>query len=182
GRPSLPFDQYAVPFRALKQVVWSVVGARGETRDAERRHVLELAAGHSNISGVMLDDFFTGAPETQARDEALAILSLEQLQELRGQLVGAGRRLQLWAVIYDHQLDKPLGDYFKLLDKITLWTWDSERLGNLEHSLEKLEDIAPATDKLLGCYMWDYGKRQAMSVERMKQQCDIGLSWLAKGR
>src|SRR5262249_11379614 len=88
----------------------------------------------------------------------------------------------VWAVSHDHQLDNPLGDYFKLLDKITLWTWDSERLGNLEHSLEKLEDIAPATDKLLGCYMWDYGKRQAMSVERMKQQCDIGLSWLAKGR
>ena len=31
GRPPLPFDQYALPFRALKRVVWSVVGASGET-------------------------------------------------------------------------------------------------------------------------------------------------------
>src|SRR6185312_16786649 len=30
GKPEMPFDQYAIPFRPLKQVVWSVVGAGGE--------------------------------------------------------------------------------------------------------------------------------------------------------
>jgi hypothetical protein len=43
GRPPLPFDQFALPLRALKQVVWSVVGAQGETDEQERAHVLNLA-------------------------------------------------------------------------------------------------------------------------------------------
>src|SRR5438270_3965790 len=36
GRPPLPLDQYAVPFRPLRQVVWSVVGAGGQTDPKER--------------------------------------------------------------------------------------------------------------------------------------------------
>src|ERR1700741_3224007 len=35
GRPPLPFDQYALPFRPLQRVVWSVVGARGQTGETE---------------------------------------------------------------------------------------------------------------------------------------------------
>src|SRR5262245_25466454 len=63
GRPPLPFDQYAIPFRPLRRVVWSVVGATGQTDADERAHVLELAARHSNVVGLMLDDFFAGSPE-----------------------------------------------------------------------------------------------------------------------
>ena len=57
-RPPLPFDQYVVPMRSLKRVVWSVVGASGETDEKERAHVFELASHHPNITGVMMDDFF----------------------------------------------------------------------------------------------------------------------------
>src|SRR5262249_26371560 len=62
GRPALPFDRFALPFRALKRVVWSVVGASGQTDERERAHVLDLAAHHPNITGVMLDDFFSSDP------------------------------------------------------------------------------------------------------------------------
>jgi hypothetical protein len=31
-----------------------------------------------------------------------------------------GRRLDLWAVLYEHQLDKPLATYLGLLDKVKL--------------------------------------------------------------
>ena len=30
--------------------------------------------------------------------------------------------------------------------------------------------------------MWDYGQKQAMSVERMELQCELGLRWLKEGR
>src|SRR5947207_967677 len=58
GRPPLPLDQFAVPLRALRRVVWSAVGAHGQTDEEERSHVLDLAAHHPNVTGVMLDDFF----------------------------------------------------------------------------------------------------------------------------
>lgn len=173
GRPPLPFDQYAVPFRALKQVVWSVVGARGESDQEERKHVLELAARNRNITGVMMDDFFAGAPGNGSGNA----LSLDQLPELRGELTA--RHLDLWAVLYDSQLDKPLDEYLDLLDKLSFWTWDSDKLKDLENNLEKLP---PKCGKVLGCYMWDYSKKKPMPLDLMKHQCEVGLRWLSDGR
>jgi hypothetical protein len=90
GRPPLPFDQYALPLRALQQVVWSVVGARGQTDERERAHVLDLAARHPNITGLMLDDLF--GSEEVAPGGALAALSVSELRDLRtGLSVGGGR-------------------------------------------------------------------------------------------
>src|SRR5690349_1024238 len=141
GRPPLPFDQYALPFRALKRVVWSVVGARGRTDEGERAHVLDLAARHPNITGLMLDDFFGSEQPGQGDDRPA--LPAEKLRELRDRLTVAGRRLRLWAVLYEHQLDGPLAPYLELLDRVSLWTWDSERLKGLEANLERLEEVAP---------------------------------------
>jgi len=180
GRPPLPFDQYAVPFRALKQVVWSVVGASGQTDDKEQAHVLELAARHPNITGLMLDDFF-GSEQPAQGDDPTA-LPLDRLRDLRSQLTVSGRRLRLWAVLYEHQLEKSLGKYLELLDILTFWTWDSEKLKRLEDNLERLEQITSQCGRVLGCYMWDYGKKKPMPLDLMQHQCELGLRWLQQGR
>ena len=96
GRPPLPLDQFAVPLRALRRVVWSAVGALGQTDSAERAHVLDLAARHPNVTGLMLDDFFVERP---GPDEEPAALPLAQLRDLREQRATGGRQLDLWAVV-----------------------------------------------------------------------------------
>src|SRR5207245_2336728 len=94
GHPPLPLDQYAVPLRALRRVVWSAVGAHGQTDEEEQSHVLDLAARHPNVTGVMLDDFFVDPPCPPQpvgggkRGGEPAALSLDQLRELRGRLRG----------------------------------------------------------------------------------------------
>jgi hypothetical protein len=180
GRPPLPFDQYALPFRALKRVVWSVVGAGGKTDERERAHVLDLAARHPNITGLMLDDFFGSEQAAQGDDPAA--LPPEKLRELCTQLTVSGRRLRLWAVLYKHQLDRPLAPYLELLDVVSLWTWDSERLAGLKGNLERLEKAAPRCGKVLGCYLWDYGTKRPMPLDLMRHQCEVGLRWLRQGR
>ncbi len=180
GRPPLPFDQYAVPFRSLKRVVWSVVGASGETDAKERAHVLELVAHHPNIAGIMMDDFFVS--EKTAQGGPLAALSVGQLRELRIRLSVGGRRLDLWAVLYEHQLDEPLATYLGLLDKVSFWTWDSDKLKDLKENLERLERLASQCGRVLGCYLWDYGKKKPMPLDLMQHQCEMGLEWLKKGR
>jgi hypothetical protein len=180
GRPPLPFDQYALPFRTLKRVVWSVVGARGQTDERERAHVLDLAARHPNITGVMLDDFFGSEQPVQVGDPAA--LPPDKLRDLRKQLTVGGRRLNLWAVLYEHQLDRPLAPYLELLDVVSFWTWDSEKLGELEGNLERLEQLAPKCGKVLGCYLWDYGKKKPMPLDLVRLQCQSGLRWLQEGR
>ena len=181
GRPSLPFDQYALPFRSLKQLVWSVVGATGQSDQTERQHVLALAAREPKITGVILDDFFAGAFENGENGE-VAALSLEQLRQLRSQLSLAEHRLDLWAVLYEYQLEKPLNEYLELLDKMSFWTWDAGKLKELQRNFEKVEAIAPKCRKVLGCYMWDYGKKKPMPLDLMQHQCRLGLEWLNAGR
>ena len=180
GRPPLPFDQYALPLRALKRVVWSLVGAGGQTDERERAHVLDLAARHPNITGLMLDDFFGSEQPVQA--DSPAALPPDKLRELRSQLNMGGRRLRLWAVLYDHQLDRPLAPYLELLDLVSFWTWDSEKLQRLESNLDRLENVAPSCGRVLGCYLWDYGKKRPMPLDLMRHQYELGLRWLRQGR
>lgn len=181
GRPPLPFDQFALPLRTLKQVVWSVVGAEGRTDEEERAHVLDLASRHPNITGIMLDDFF-GANAGDSAGGGSAALSPSGLRELRNRLTVDRRRLDLWAVLYDSQLGRPLAEYLDLMDKVSLWTWESEGLANLGESLGRLEVLAPRCGKVLGCYLWDYAKKRPMPLDRMRHQCESGLRWLREGK
>ena len=90
--------------------------------------------------------------------------------------------MSLWAVVYDHQLQRPLGRHLELLDTVSLWTWDSEKLGGLEGNLQRLEELAPGCDRVLGCYLWDYGKKKPMPLDLLQHQCELGLRWLRQGR
>ncbi|MEW6752998.1 MAG: hypothetical protein AB1505_18755 [Candidatus Latescibacterota bacterium] len=174
GRPSPPYWQYALALQPLQQVVWSVVGAGGQTAREERDHVLDLARRRANITGVMMDDFFR---RPEAGQDA-GVLNPAELRALREQLQG----LSLWVVLYDHQLGLPVERHLALCDRVSLWTWEARNLEHLEASLESLEELAPGCRKVLGCYMWDYGTGRPMPLELMRRQCDLGLGWLRQGR
>jgi hypothetical protein len=177
GRPPLPLNRYAVPLRALRRVVWSAVGAHGQTDLEERSHILDLAAHHPNVTGIMPDDFFVDKPQ-----EEPAALSLDQLRELRGRLSASENRLDLWAVLYEHQLNHRLTPFLELLDVVSLWAWDAEKVRAISDSLGQLEALAPSSKRVLGCYMWDYGRKRPMPLDILKEQCASGLSWLRQGK
>ena len=177
GDPEPPFQQFAIPFRALREVVWSLVGASGATDSSEREAVLELVAQNPNFSGVMMDDFFTGKKEGK-----LAALAISELQQLQKRLKGGGKSLDLWVVLYDHQLEDPVSDYLRQCDVVTFWTWKAVDLQDLKSNFEKAEKLSPKTRKVLGCYMWDYGDKKPLSVAAMEEQCELGLEWLKQGR
>lgn len=174
GRPPMPFDQHAIAFRQLRRVVWSLVGASGASSDDERKHVLELAARFPNIVGFIMDDFF--------KENGQGSLSVDELRTLRERLLVAGRRRELIVVWYRHQLALPVQSHLELCDKITFWTWRAEELNDLQASFERLEKLAPAQGKLLGCYLWDFGTEKPMPLELMKKQCELGLQWLRQKR
>jgi hypothetical protein len=174
GMPPLPFDQCAIAFRPLKRVVWSLVGAGGQSSDEERKHVLELAGRFPNIDGFIMDDFF--------HNDGVGSLSVEQLRELRRQLVVGGKRHDLFVVLYQQQLGLPVREHLEFCDKITFWTWKAQDLAKLESSFDRLEKLAPRHGKLLGCYLWDFGTSKPMPLELMKKQCELGRQWLEEGR
>jgi len=174
GNPPLPYDQYALPMRSCAKFVWSLVGSGGKTSRDEREYVLDMPSRFSNMTGFFMDDFF--------RKDGSGALSPDELKQLRTRLTAGRRKLDLYVVLYDHQLGLPIERCLDYCDKLTFWTWQSQHLANLERNFEKLEELAPKHGKLLGMYMWDYGNKREMPVDLMREQATLGLKWLREGR
>lgn len=187
--PQPPFEHHAAPLAALKQVVWSIEGGAGGDVDA----VLALTKTLPNLRGIILDDYFARVTATarmgleQAGDaprEPDPAFSVEAIQGLRQGLVVDGRRLDLWVVLYAHELgwETVLRPHLELCDVATLWTWNAAELVNLEQNFAKFEHIVGTKRNVLGVYMWDYGTKQPMPLAAMEHQCSLGLRWLQEGR
>jgi hypothetical protein len=177
GRFDSPFAQYTIAMRPLRRVVWSVVGSGGFTAPAETNEVLELAKTVPNFAGLMLDDFFHAPSGGKP-----AVLSLDELADIRRRLKAINPKLRIFVTLYVHQFAFPLYDYLKLIDVITVWTGSSAQLVNLESNWKRLEQLAPHTKKMLGCYFIDYGSKTGVPVDAMRLQCETGLRWLKQGR
>lgn len=174
-----PFELYAYPMKKLlKRVVWSIVGAGGKTNPDERREVMDMARKTPNIVGITMDDFFR---------KGGASLTPDQLRGIQHELKQSPKRLDLYVTLYTRQLNDPIVEYLNQIDVVTLWTWETPDLENLESNLTKLEQLAPKTRKILGCYTTAFNPRHnprwtALPLPAMRQQCETGLRWLKQGR
>lgn len=168
---------YLVPFRSLQRTVWSVVGEGGRHAGDDVDLVLDVARRLPNTEGVMMDDFF------RRGHQDAAILSAAELVQLRHRLATACRPLGLWVVLYDHQLDLPVDSHLASCDKVTFWTWKAENLVELEANFLRFGKLVPdARHRILGCYMWDYGRKRPVPLELMQYQCEFGLRRLKERR
>lgn len=181
GQPEPPFDQYAKPMASLKRVVWSVVGDSSSVRNNEQsdlQEVLDLAQKFPNVTGGILDDFFH-QPDENGKFSRHDLATMRHFSE---SLHATSSPLDLYVVLYNHELNIPLQDYLQYTDAVTYWTWTADQLPHLEENFARAEATAAGKRMLLGCYLYDYGAGLEMSVESMKYQCDIALKWLEEGR
>ena len=188
------FQQYAISFQPLNKVVWSVVGSGGKGSVAELYHLLPLAQEFSNIQGIYLDDFIIDRKKrADGKTVGRPALQIPELEETRQRLKSVGRPMDIWVTLYSHELladhprfigcDPPLSEFLHLFDMLTLWTWNSEELPQLDAALAALEAIAPKSGrKALGMYLWDFFNGRPVPLELMQHQCETGLKWLKEGR
>ena len=80
----------------------------------------------------------------------------EELRNIRDRLLAISKRMEIFATLYTHHFDLPIQDYLELIDVLTLWTWKSEELADLESNLSRAEEPAPRHKIMQGCYMFDY--------------------------
>lgn len=180
GKPAPPFDQYASALSPLKRVVWSIVGAGGQTEADEVDIVLNLARRFPNVCGVIVDDFFRGKPGEEGH---IAVYTPDELKAVKKLLVVDGRKLDLWVTLYTHNLDLlNIEKHLEQCDVVTYWTWRAKELNRLEQNFIRLEELIPSSRKVLGCYMWDYGDHRPMPISLMQYQCQLGLKWIREGR
>jgi len=92
-----------------------------------------------------------------------------------------GRKLDLAAVVYSHQLDEGIVPILKDVDVLLFWTWKSSDLKDLETNFRRLREILPGKRVMLGAYLWDFSNSQLMPRELMQKQSETGLAWLKAG-
>jgi len=175
GLPQPPFDQYAVPFESLRELVWSIVSAGGEVSPEEQEAVLDLAFKNPTISGVVMDDFFVPKGKPGA-------MHLEQLRELCARLRNPAKKLDLWVVLYERELERDIAVYLDLCDVIQFWTWHGKNIKNLAENFEAAQELAPGKRMALGLYWWDFGDKKPLPISAMEHQCELGLEWLRTGQ
>ncbi|MDD5706418.1 MAG: hypothetical protein PHR35_10855 [Kiritimatiellae bacterium] len=174
--PVPPFDAESEKLKTFKQVVWSAVGAAEVARHNSGDHsdlaeVLRQADKFPNVTGAILDDFFL-PEETRKATGRIARHSVESIATMRASLHRFKRPLDLWMVWYDYQLQFDVDAYLELCDVVTLWTWKGSALAALDQNLETFVKRTPGKRRLAGCYMWNYGERQPLTMAQMKGQLD----------
>jgi hypothetical protein len=177
GTPEPPLEQFALAFEPLRDVVWGIVGDSGTTNEKEREMVLNLALHTPKISGVVMDDFFR-----KPKDGQVSALTLDQVREMKQRLHPSGKRLDLWVVLYEHQLDQPLTEYLALCDYVQLWTWYGQNLTGLRTNFEKARKLSSGAKMALGIYWWDFGNQKPLTMDLMKSQCETALQLLKQGQ
>jgi len=125
----------------------------------------------------MLDDFFSSKKEGKK-----AVFTAEELGQIRQELKSIGTRLDILATYYTQLLDLDLSEYLKLIDVLTLWTWRSAEIPDIEKNLSRLDRLAPNSRKMLGCYLYDFDLRKSVAIPAMEQQCETGLRLLKQKR
>ncbi|MCM8811284.1 MAG: hypothetical protein NC917_06540 [Candidatus Omnitrophica bacterium] len=161
------YEFYAESFKGLKKVIWSVVGAGGTYHEGEIERIIELKKKYSNIVGAIMDDFFV---------KEIPPFRPEQIVEIKE--VFNKNKIELWTVLYQHQLNLPIKEYLEKFDLITYWIWWSEGINKIDSCFEKFCEIVPEKRKALGIYMWDYGNGKEMPIELFIKEIEIGQKWI----
>lgn len=172
--PTPSWRQYALPFAACKEVVWSIAHGHGLSFTD---HIFPLIQDSPNVTGVIMDDFFT-----PRADGYYAHVDDKQLDEIMPRLRLPGRKLDLWCVVYEQDLPKPIAKTLDRMDKLAYFMWNSPSVPQIEQHVEKLEQMAPTKPKALGLYLWDYALRKPMPMDLIKHQSEVALKLLKQGR
>ncbi|MBQ7794155.1 MAG: hypothetical protein IJ366_06505, partial [Clostridia bacterium] len=142
NKPEPPFDKEMDKLTDCRKVVWSIIGDTGSERMddgiSELDEVLKLAEKYDNLTGGVMDDFFS--------EKRKAIYTPEVVRGFADRLHKA--KLDLWCVLYEHQVDTDVQAWIDECDVISFWTWCSENLNKLEENIAKVEKMAGKGQKI----------------------------------
>jgi hypothetical protein len=119
-----------------------------------------------------MDDFFRKPKDGQVSAHH------EPGQELKQSLHPSGKRLDLWVVLYEHQLDQPLAEYLALCDYVQLWTWYGQNL-TLRTNFDKARKLSAAR-RWHWASIGGISKPETAPYGSHEEQCETALQSLSR--
>lgn len=147
----------------------------------------EISKSCPQLSGVIIDDFFNDYPK---------LLTAENLRDIKGALYGkkvdtngqvdhsspaATPNLKLYAVVYEHQLDRVDKTVLDLIDGVSFWVWkQTENHNNFESYIETLKKNYPNKEIIAGVYV--FNGAQTPTAASVHHIIERAIDFYAKGQ
>lgn len=137
-----------------------------------------LAPLFPNLDRMIWDDFFNGGNPKHI--QTWNDRGIPYLRATRDRLHAAG--LSMWVVLYQHQLDMPIGEYLDVFDGVSFWFWNEpDKAGYHEHSRRFLE-LTPGKRRQIGCYLFNFGLLKEADAAMVRYQLDQNLDLMREGK
>jgi len=150
------------------------VDATAESIRNEATLVGELSASFPNMSGAFHDDMLG-----LARRESV---TPDEYAEVYGALKRQNPDLDLWVVVYAHELAADEWAAFgQYMDVVNLWVWEAKDLPNFDEYIERARALFPGKPLNLGCYLRDYPTVAPVPMDMVKLQWETLLRHLEAG-
>lgn len=157
-----------------KKLCLSLIGSGGEVPKLDMEPILEIAKNEPRVVSAIMDDFVSTA--------RMAVFTPDVLEGYKAQLRNSlDRPLELWSVIYEVDLEKPIAERAQVFDVTSFWVWKGENLVNQNEYIKKIRDINGNGRLMLGVYLYDYGNKKQLTDEQMYRQLDLVGDKLATG-
>ena len=140
----------------------------------EAEKVGRLSLEFPNLVGAFIDDTHGVA----AHDEYSARVPAC----IRDALHRHNPALDLWIVVYVHELDKPYWrDWKGAVDVVNLWVWDCRELVRVEEAVARCRDVFPDQRIVLGIYLRDYPSRAPVPLDLLEIELEAIVRLMDKG-
>lgn len=189
NQPEPHFDQWTKALTTFNEVKWSIIGDVATTRTdvpyGDLDEVLRQAELFENVTGGVLDDFFSHKTRAQ-------VFTPDIIKNIQDQMHNFHKRpLDLWCVYYSGGDNRP--EHLKYVDGAHLWSWSPKDLEVFPERYKKFKADTEGKKRMLGIYMLDYSSAyygvrrentklgQPTSIENMKYQLETSTELMAKG-
>ncbi len=145
-----------------------------EVVKAEAEKLSRLSLDFPNVVAGFIDDTHGEAThDTYSPDTP---------RQIREALHSANPNLDLWIVVYTHQLDDDFWlDWLDHVDVINLWIWKSEDIPGIDDGIARCRELFPDKRLVMGVYIRDYTLRAPVPLEMLEIELEAIARHLEAG-
>ena len=133
----------------------------------------QFSLRYRNVVGGLMDDLISGN-RTKPED----------LEDIYRALKVHNAALQLHAVFYTHEFDRPtIREYLPYVDVVNIWVWNNTQdLKRLDAYINQCERVFPHKPILLGLYLYDFPTQQPMPMDLLQFEFNKAIQYVREGR
>lgn len=137
--------------------------------------IIERKKKFPSLQIVIYDDFF------QADNDANNAFSLskEELALNKKKLNENG--IEMWMVYYERDKDVDISGYLEYFDGVSFWFWYQPTEEQYHETIKTFLEKTPNKKRLVGCYLYDFGRETACDPERVEAELDRDKELMQKG-